>query len=116
MKPLTFDSYSEVRMTMGYCLFFPRLVEEQRNPHKPRSRDIQRVMIVAADPNDRRVMTGVALGQVLHVDLESKAFFELLHALEERNLKSEPLRFDFELDDDGALRRLQIDDTWTERS
>lgn len=53
---------------------------------------------------------------MLHVDLERRAFFELMRTLDDRDLKRNPQRFDFELNDDRSLRRLQIDDTWFECS
>jgi len=49
---------------------------------------------------------------VLHVDLERAKFFELMRSLDERDLRKNPVRFDFELNAEGALGRLQIDDTW----
>jgi hypothetical protein len=113
---LSFHDYSEARMPMGFCLFFPRLTEEQRNPRHARSKKVERIMITAADVQDRRVMTGIKIGQVLHVDLERKRFFDLVRALDERNLKGKPIEFGFELDEDGLLQRLSIDGETIERS
>jgi hypothetical protein len=113
---ISFHDYSEARMPMGFCLFFPRLTEEQRSPRRARSKKVERIMIAAADGHDRRLMTGVKIGEVLHVDLERKRFFDVLRALDDRNLKGKPIEFGFELDQDGLLQKLTIDGETIERS
>jgi hypothetical protein len=120
MTAIDFSSFSGASLAQGETLFFPSLDDRQQRPIgvdeadeigllDPRGITVRRLTLVGVDRV--AVASGEIVALTLHVQVRLETYRELRRSLRvPRDLLSAPIRFDYEVDETGALTRLVADD------
>ena len=101
---LSFDSYTSARLPSGVFLFLPEWYAKVDG--EP---DDGIHFVVIKLSNQRRQVDAAVVGEVLHIGLNATRFHKLGERFRRRDLKKEPAKFSFEVDDAGAVSHLRVD-------
>ncbi len=101
---LSFDSYTSARLPSGVFLFLP---EWYAKVDGEPDGGIHFVVIKLS--NQHRQVDAAVVGEILHIGLNATRFHKLGERFRRRDLKKEPAKFSFDVDDAGAVTNLRVD-------
>jgi hypothetical protein len=105
LRSLKFDSFTFINMPSGAHLFFPAL--DRRRGSGDRPSGIRSLVIMAVDDEEFARELGIVTAGTLHVRLDRDAVENLRVNLKRRDLKTDPVVFDYYVENDliKALKR-----------